>query len=104
MGLTTAGRVDDGSGSWGGGDVHPPLSEYWHPVYCYSDDIRAMSGGGATEGRIVDDEMVGSGRPQLRPGGDGDRGGWVGGKGGHHREGGRGEVGNGRVGWNRYGN
>ena len=88
VGLPTAGRGNDGSGAGGGGDVRPPPPEYRRPVYRHSTDTGAMSGGGVTAGSAGDNEMVGSGRHQLRVGEDKDRDGGGGENGGQRGEGG----------------
>ena len=42
------------------------------PVYCHSANTGAMYGGGAMTRSTGNNDMVGSGWPQLRAGGDGD--------------------------------
>ena len=102
MGLYTSGKGNDIIGVGGVVDVHPPSPEYHHPVYCHSVNTGAMSGGRATARSGGDDELVGSGRPWVRAGGDGY---WVvGGKRGENGECGGREAGNGRVGGNQYRN
>ena len=67
--LPTTGRGYDGSGVGGGGDVRPPLPEYCCTLYCHSANTGYMPSGIVTY-RSAGDDMVVSGRHQLRSGVD----------------------------------
>ena len=84
MGLTTAGRGNDRSGSERGVDIRPLLPEYHSTVYRDSFDTGDISGSGAAAGIIGDPTVVGVGRTNLHTGDreGGRRKGGVGGGGG----------------------
>ena len=65
MGVYTIGRVDDGGGPEGGGDVYPLPPKHYSPIYPNSSNIRAVSGGGVATGREGVPDMVAKGRIVL---------------------------------------
>ena len=78
MDLSAAGHRNEVSGAGGGADVFTPPPEYHQPLYFDSADTEAMSGGGATNGGVGVNEMVGAGQTRPRACRDRDGDGYVG--------------------------